>query len=374
MKIAVSTAFGLEAVAKRELFKLGVENAPAFNGRLVFDGDWEMVAKCNLFLRSASRVMIVLGEFKAVNFDQLFDNAVKINWKNYLPKNAKIIVTAKAVHSNIHAISVTQSIVKKAICANLMESYSTNVLPENGEKFKIEVAILKDFCTVYLDTSGEGLHRRGYRNLVGDAPLKENVASSLIQLSVWKPDRPFVDLFCGSGTLPIEAALIAKGVPSGAFRSFDFLNWSKDYLQIFERLKNEAMANLNDVSNVKICGFDIDEKALNLARKHAKNAGVGDIIHFQKQDMVDFSSKDLRGVVISNPPYGERLNDRSEIENLYRSYGKKAKELSDWCFYTITPVGDFERLFGAKADKKRKLFNGGIECFYYSHLAKINKK
>ncbi len=373
MKIAVSSAFGLEAVVKRELYNLGIEKAPAFNGRLIFDGNEETIAKCNLFLRSASRVMIILGEFKASNFDQLFDNTVKINWKEYLPKDAQIIVEAKAVHSNIHAISVTQSIVKKAICQNLMEAYKTKVLAENGAKYNVEVAILKDFCTISLNTSGDGLHRRGYRTLVGDAPLKENVASSLIQLSVWNPTRPFADLFCGSGTLPIEAALIAKGVPSGANRDFDFLHWNKEYKEIFNKLRSEAMNNLSDVSKVKIYGFDIDEKALSLARKHAKNADVLDLIHFQKQDMREFSSKEKRGVVISNPPYGERLKNRTEIEELYRDYGKKAREMDDWCFYTITPVTDFERLFKAKADKKRKLYNGNIECFYYSHLAKIKK-
>lgn len=374
MKIAVSTAFGLEAVCKRELYKLGVEDAPAINGRLIFDGDMETVAKCNLFLRSASRVLIVLAEFKAQNFDQLFDGVEKVDFAKFLPVDAKIIVEAKCVRSTIYAISATQSIVKKAVCQKLSKQYSGAQLTETGERYKIEISIFKDFVSVCLDTSGDGLHKRGYRNLAYDAPLKENVASALIQLSVWNPSRPFADLFCGSGTLPIEAAMIARGIPSGAYRDFDFLHWKKFDRTFFDNLKRQAMNSLNDVSGVKICGFDISDKAISLAREHAKNAGVADVIHFQRADMADFSSKDKRGVIISNPPYGERLSEREEIESLYRALGKKAKELTDWCFYTLTPVGDFERLFGKKADKKRKLFNGNIECFYYQHLAEITKK
>lgn len=373
MKIAVSAASGIEAVVKRELYNLGIENAPAVNGRLIFDGDLSDIEKCNLYLRSASRVLIVLKEFKAENFDELFDGIYDIDWKNYLSYDAKIVVDAKCVRSKIYAISATQSIVKKAICQKMLKQFKRSTLPETGARYKIEVSILKDYCTVSLDTSGEGLHRRGYRTLVGDAPLKENIASALIQLSVWKPSRPFVDLFCGSGTLPIEAALIAKGVPSGIGRDFDFLHWENFKNNGFEELKSKAMSSLNDVSDVKICGFDIDEKHIRLAREHAKRAGVSDMIHFQRADMRDFSTKDKRGVIISNPPYGERLEDRREIETLYRDFGKLAKGLDDWCFYTITPVTDFERLFGKKADKKRKLYNGSIECVYYSHLAEIKK-
>ncbi len=374
MKIAVSAASGIEAVVKRELYNLGIENAPAVNGRLIFDGDLSDIEKCNLYLRSASRVLIVLKEFKAENFDELFDGIYDIDWKNYLSYDAKIVVDAKCVRSKIYAISATQSVVKKAVCQKMFKQFNRSNLPETGARYKIEVSILKDYCTVSLDTSGEGLHRRGYRTLVGDAPLKENIASALIQLSVWRPSRPFVDLFCGSGTLPIEAALIAKGVPSGIERDFDFLHWGIFENNGFEELKSRAMSSLNDVSGVKICGFDIDEKHIKIAREHAKRAHVSDMIHFQRADMRDFSSKDKRGVIISNPPYGERLDDRREIETLYRDFGKLAKNLDDWCFYTITPVTDFERLFGKKADKKRKLYNGSIECTYFSHLAEIKSK
>lgn len=373
MKIAVSTASGIEVVCKRELYNLGIENAPAINGRLIFEGGLDEIEKCNLFLRSASRVLIVLKEFKAENFDDLFDGVYDIDWKQFLSVDAKIWVEAKCVRSKIYAVSATQSIVKKAICQKLSNQYKNARLSETGARYKVEVSILKDFCVISLDTSGEGLHRRGYRKFVGDAPLKENIASSLIQLSVWKPDRPFVDLFCGSGTLPIESALIAKGIPSGVNRDFDFLHWEIFRDNNFENLKSQAMSSLNDVSDVKICGFDIDEKHIKLAREHAKRAGVSDIIHFQRTDMRDFSSKDKRGVIISNPPYGERLDERQEIEKLYRDYGKLAKSLNDWCFYTLTPVDDFERLFGKKADKKRKIYNGKIECFYFNHLAEIKK-
>lgn len=369
MKLAVACASGIEAVTKREMLRLGVENAPAINGRILFDGDEKTVADCNLFLRTASRVYIVLGEFKAQSFDELFEGTFAIDWKHFLPVDANIVVVAKCVHSTIHAISVTQSIVKKAICEKMNLQFKNAVLSENGARYKIEVSIVKDFCVVSLDTSGEGLHRRGYRNLVGNAPLKENVASALVQLSVWNPSRPFFDLFCGSGTLPIEAALIAKGIPSGAKRNFDFLNWKNFDNSYFYKQKQLALDNLNDVSNVRISGFDVDDKALALARKHAVNAGVDDLIHFQRADMRDFSSKLPSGVVVSNPPYGERLEDRFEIEKLYTDYGRLARKHNNYCFYTLTPVTDFERLFGRRCEKKRKIYNGNIECFFYSHLA-----
>lgn len=373
MKIAVSSASGLEAVVKRELSKLGIENAPAVNGRAIFDGDENAVMQCNLFLRSASRVFIVLSEFAVRDFDTLFDGVYAIDWKEFLTVDAKIVVEAKCVRSEIHAVSATQSVVKKAICKKLMKEYGALNLPENGARYKVEISILKDVCTVSLDTSGEGLHRRGYRNLVGDAPLKENVAAALIELSVWNPSRPFADLFCGSGTLPIEAALIAKGVPSGINRDFDFLHWKGFDAEHFEEMKSASISRLNDVSNVKISGFDIDGDVLKLARKHARNAGVEDLIHFQRMNMTEFSSHLKRGVIISNPPYGERLSERSEIEKIYVAYGKLRQKFDDWCFYTITPVKDFEKLFGGKANKKRKIYNGSIECCYYSYLAKQKK-
>lgn len=375
MEICVTSASGIEAVTKRELYKIiGKEDLSAINGRIKFEGDESDVAKCNLNLRTGNRVEIVLGGFKAETFDDLFDGVKSIPFEEYIDRDGKIIVSAKSVQSKLFAYSAIQSVSKKAICERLCKKYGVNELNESGARYKIEVAALKDYVTVTLDTSGDGLHRRGYRGLVGEAPLKETLAAALVELSVWNKTRPFADLFCGTGTIPIEACMIALNIPAGLNRSFDFQNWKRFDKKIFDRAAEEAKANIVTGADLRIGGFDIDDKQLKLARKHAELAGVDKYIHFQRADMRDFSSRFSHGVIISNPPYGERLSDRKEVEKLYRDYGKKVALLDDWCAYTLTPVDDFERLFGKKADKKRKIYNGKIECCYYSHLAPPPKK
>lgn len=375
MEICVTSASGIEAVTKRELYKIiGKEDLSAINGRIKFDGDESDVAKCNLNLRTGNRVEIVLGGFKAETFDDLFDGVKSIPFEEYIDRDGKIIVSAKSVQSKLFAYSAIQSVSKKAICERLCKKYGVNELNESGARYKIEVAALKDYVTVTLDTSGDGLHRRGYRGLVGEAPLKETLAAALVELSVWDKSRPLADLFCGTGTIPIEACMIALNIPAGLNRGFDFQNWKCFDKKIFDRAAEEAKANIVTDADLRISGFDIDDKQLKLARKHAELAGVDKYIHFQRADMRDFSSRFSHGVIISNPPYGERLSDRKEVEKLYRDYGKKVALLDDWCAYTLTPVDDFERLFGKKADKKRKIYNGKIECCYYSHLAPPPKK
>lgn len=375
MEICVTSASGIEAVTKRELYKIiGKEDLSAINGRIKFDGDESDVAKCNLNLRTGNRVEIVLGGFKAETFDDLFEGIKAIPFEEYIDRDGKIIVSAKSVQSKLFAYSAIQSVSKKAICERLCKKYGVNELNESGARYKIEVAALKDYVTVTLDTSGDGLHRRGYRGLVGEAPLKETLAAALVELSVWNKSRPLADLFCGTGTIPIEACMIALNIPAGLNRGFDFQNWKCFDKKIFDRAAEEAKANIVTDADLRIGGFDIDDKQLKLARKHAELAGVDKYIHFQRADMRDFSSRFSHGVIISNPPYGERLSDRKEVEKLYRDYGKKVALLDDWCAYTLTPVDDFERLFGKKADIKRKIYNGKIECCYYSHLAPPPKK
>lgn len=375
MEICVTSASGIEAVTKRELYKIiGKEDLSAINGRIKFEGDESDVAKCNLNLRTGNRVEIVLGGFKAETFDDLFEGIKAIPFEEYICRDGKIIVNAKSVQSKLFAYSAIQSVSKKAICERLCKKFGVNELGESGARYKIEVAALKDYVTATLDTSGDGLHRRGYRGLVGEAPLKETLAAALVELSVWNKSRPLADLFCGTGTIPIEACMIALNIPAGLNRGFDFQNWKCFDKKIFDRAAEEAKANIVTDADLRIGGFDIDDKQLKLARKHAELAGVDKYIHFQRADMRDFSSRFSHGVIISNPPYGERLSDRKEVEKLYRDYGKKVASLDDWCAYTLTPVDDFERLFGKKADKKRKIYNGKIECCYYSHLAPPPKK
>ncbi|MBQ3166326.1 MAG: class I SAM-dependent RNA methyltransferase [Clostridia bacterium] len=374
MKIAVTTASGVEAVTKRELFKLGIDNPPAINGRMVFEGDEKTLAECNIHLSTASRVYIWLAEFKCADFDALYDNLYQINWEDYLFENGQIIIEPKLVASKLTAFSATQSVAKKAVCARLMKSYKKAFLPENGPRYTIELAITHDYCTVLLNSSGESLHKRGYRYLYGEAQLKETLASAMIELSVWNPSRPLVDLFTGTGTIAIEAALKEKNIPVGLRRKFDFFNFKNFDQKAYESAKSEAISRLSTEKCQIIHAYDVDEKQLSLAKAHAKRAGVLDIIEFHHAEMQSFKSKALRGVAFANPPYGERLEDRPMIEKLYKDYGAVRRANPEWCYYTITPVTDFEKLFGARADKKRKLYNGRIECCFYSHLAPSPKK
>ncbi len=369
MKISVSCSSGVEAVTKRELYKiLGLSDLAAINGRINFEGGFEEIAKCNLLLRTANRVGIVVGEFKADDFDCLFDGVKSVEWEKIIPIDGQIIVSAKSSLSKIFAISATQSVVKKAICERLKQHYGLLEMPESGERYKIETAIYKDYVTLTLDTSGDGLHRRGYRGLVGEAPLKETLAAAMIELSVWNPSRPLADVFCGTGTIPIEACLIAKNIAPGINREFDFEKWKCVDRSIIDKIRQGEASKIDLEKEVSIKGFDIDEKQLALARKHAKLAGVDGYIHFQRADVSEFSSQRKYGVLICNPPYGERLLERKEIEKLYKSYGNMYRNLEDWSAYTLTSVSDFERLFGKKADKKRKLYNGKLECCYYTML------
>lgn len=369
MKIAVSSASGIEAVTKRELYKLLGINAPAIRGRITFDGGEEEIAKCNLFLRTASRVYIELGEFKASTFDELFDETYKIPFDKYIPVDGNIQVIGKCYESNLMSVTACQSIVKKAICGQLEKVYK-KPLTEKGDRYKIEFSVFHDIVTIMLDTSGEGLHKRGYRGLVGEAPLKETMAAAIVLLSVWNKDRVLADLFCGTGTIPIEAAMIGLNMPAGINRSFDFEHFEKLNFSFFEDMKNRARENINYDAELKIFGFDIDGNQLKLARKHASLCGVDKYIHFQKADMRDFKSRFSYGIIISNPPYGERLMTRREIERLYSDFGRVFNSLDNWCCYALTPVTDFERLFKRKADKKRKLYNGKIECNLYEVLGK----
>lgn len=370
MRIVVSTASGIEAVTKRELNKLGLPDAPAINGRISFDGENEEIALCNLMLSTASRVYVLLGEFKCTSFDDLFDGIKNIPFENYLSSNGKIVVEAKLVDSTINAYSATQSVAKKAVVERLMKAYRLKTLTESGERYVLEISIVKNHASVLLNTSGEGLHRRGYRKMVGEAQIKETLAAAMIDLSVWNKDRPFADIFCGTGTIAIEAALKARNIPAGINRDYDFLYHKYFDKEIFDKIKSCKISEILPNAPQKIYASDIDENQLSLLRKHAKAAGVTDDITIEKADMREFKSELCRGVVISNPPYGERLSDRADIEKLYRALGVVASNNPDWCFYTLTPVDDFERLFGKKADKKRKLYNGRIQCFYYAHLAK----
>lgn len=374
MKITVSAPSGLEGVVKRELYKLTGCDSQAVNGRLTIDGDIKAVATLNLYMRTASRVYITIGSFKAETFDELFDNLLKLDFENYIDKVSKITVLSNIFESKLNSLQAVSSVSKKAICKRL-ENFYKSKLTENGYNHEIEIAIRHDFVTVNLNTSGEPLHKRGYRTSVGDAPIKENVASCLLDLSVWNKSKTLVDLFCGSGTILIEAGRIVKNIPSGLDRDFAFLHFEKFDVSFYAKMLEEAKNAIVKSENVTLIGYDIEESQIKLARAHAKKAGVSDVVRFEVKDMREFSSTESYGVIVTNPPYGERISDRNQIVKLYRDFGKVYKSLNEWSVFAITPVTDFERLFGKKADKKRKIYNGKLECTYYSVLgAKPPKK
>lgn len=374
MKITVSAPSGLEGVVKRELYNLTKQESQAISGRLTIDGDIYTVAKLNLNMRTASRVYITIGSFKAETFDELFDNLLKLDFENYLDKCSKITVFSNIFESKLNSIQAVSSVSKKAICKRLESEYKCK-LKESGFEHKIELNIRRDFVTVNLNTSGEPLHKRGYRTSVGDAPIKENVASCLLDLSVWNKNKILVDPFCGSGTILIEAGMILKNIPSGLNRDFDFLHFEKFDTSFYAQMIEDAKSKIVKIDKPTLFGLDIEESQIKLARAHAKKAGVADAILFEVKDMREFTSKTSFGVIVTNPPYGERISDRNQVVKLYRDYGKVFSSLNEWSAFTITPVSDFERLFGKKAVKKRKIYNGKLECYYYSVLgAKPPKK
>ena len=368
LQIEVAVSSGIEAVVKRELISLGYLPGGADRGRITFEGDFKDAFRANMFLRAANRVRVVLCRFDADSFDALFDELCAYDWQFVMPLGAKVIVDAKSHASKLLALSAIQSVSKKAIVSKLCEKYGVESLEESGETYRVEISLDGDVATVTLDLSGEGLHKRGYRVYLGEAPIRETLASAMIQLSVWNPDRPLIDPFCGSGTIPIEAAMIGLNIASGSMREFACESF-KFAPKIFDEVRQEARDLERRDRQLKISGFDIDPAAIRLARKHALRAGVADAIHLQVGDMRDVSSNRKYGVIITNPPYGERLMSEGELKDLYRDFGKMTSRLDSWSVYAITSYKGFEKYFGKTADKTRKLYNSELECRLYRFLS-----
>lgn len=368
LMIEAAAASGIEAVVKRELVSLGYTPSGANYGRICFEGDFKDVMRANIFLRTANRVRIVLGSCPAQSFDELFDGVKSMRWQDILPRDAQIIVEAKSQKSRLISLRSIQSISKKAIVSAMQSAYRVSELPESGARYTLEVSIFGDVATLTLDTSGDGLHKRGYRTYLGDAPLRETLASAMLQLSVWKPDRPLIDPFCGSGTIPIEAALIGLNIASGMNRSFACESFP-NAPNVRGEVQQEAKQLIRRDAQLHISGFDINPDAIKLALRHAERAGVKDSIHLQVADMHSLSSHRPRGVIVTNPPYGERLMQNGEVEQLYKDFGAVCKTMPDWCVYVITSHVGFEKHFGKKADKARKLYNSQLECNFYKYLA-----
>ena len=368
LDLIATSAFGIESVTSRELLNLGYEDQKVENGRITFSADESAIARCNINLRTADRILIKMAEFKAVTFEDLFQGVKAVPWEDWLPENAEIYVTGRSVRSGLFSVPDCQSITKKAIIERLKTKYNRTVFEEDGPRYKIEVALLKDIATITLDTTGAGLNKRGYRRIAGEAPLKETMACALILLSFWKSGRILVDPLCGSGTIPIEAALIAKNQAPGMNRSFVAETWDNFDKKIWQNARNEALSAVKTDVPLTIFGSDLDPKAVDLARLHAEDAGVSDILSLKQMNAMDFYPKDEYGFIITNPPYGERIGEIRAVEELYRNLGKLYSRCPTWSFYLITSHPDFEKLFGKRADKRRKLYNGRLLCQYYQFL------
>ena len=361
--------FGLEAVLKREIIDLGYEVTEVVDGRVSFEGDEEAIARCNVFLRTTERVMLKVGSFKAVTFDELFEKTKALPWENFIPKDGKFWVKkASSIKSKLFSPSDIQRIVKKAIVDRLSGKYNILRFPEDGSEYPIRITILKDEVTVGLDTSGESLHKRGYRRLTVKAPITETLAAALISLTPWKKDRLLIDPFCGSGTIPIEAALIGLNIAPGMKRDFQAMAWDNILPKsLFKEAKKEAEDLIDRETKLSIQGYDLDTSALDAARGNLALAGLEGSIHFQQRDMRDISSAKKYGFIITNPPYGERLEEKEAMPQLYREMGKAFQKLDEWSYYIITGFEDAPKYFGRKPDKNRKIYNGMMKTYFYSY-------
>lgn len=362
--IATAT-FGLEAIVAREIKKLGYENVTTENARVIFRGDEEAICRSNLWLRSADRVFIRMGEFSARSFEELFEGTKALPWGDILPENANFPVQGKSVKSALFSVPDCQAIVKKAIVEKMKQKYKRDWFEEDGPTFPIEIGLLKDIATITIDTSGAGLHKRGYRQTAGQAPLKETLAAAMVDLSFWNPERLLLDPMCGSGTIPIEAAMIGINMAPGLKRQFVSEEWPFMPKSLWEKARQEAEDAIDRAADFRILASDIDGRVLRTARNNAEQAGVADYIAFQTLPLNEISSKKKYGCIITNPPYGERLGEQREAEALYREMGKVCEKLDTWSFYVLTSHKSFEGFFGRKADRKRKLYNGRIQVDYY---------
>lgn len=370
LEYIVPCHFGLEAVLKRELTDLGLAITSVEDGRVTFAGDLCALGRANVFLRSAERVLIKVGSFHAETFEELFQGTRALPWENYIPKDGKFwVAKAASVKSKLFSPSDIQSVMKKAMVERMKSVYHIDWFTESGASFPVRVFIKKDEVTVGLDTSGESLHKRGYRKLVAKAPIAENLAAALLMLTPWRGDRILVDPFCGSGTIPIEAAMMAAHVAPGKNRSFLAEEWTNFMPHsLWQKVREEA-ADQEDFSvQTQIQGYDIDEEMVSIARANARLAGVDGLIHFQQRSVAQLSHAKKYGFILTNPPYGERLEEKENLQALYHTLGERYLALDSWSMYVITAYEQAETAIGRKADKNRKLYNGMMKTYFYQYM------
>lgn len=370
MELTAPCHFGLEAVLKREIEDLGYEITEVADGRVTFLGDGEALCRANICLRTAERILVKVGSFHAETFEELFQGTRAIPWEEYIPKDGKFwVAKAASVKSKLFSPSDIQSVMKKAMVERLKEAYHISWFPEEGASFPMRVFLMRDQVTVGLDTTGESLHKRGYRKLVAQAPIAENLAAALIMLTPWRKDRILVDPFCGSGTFPIEAAMMAANMAPGMKRGFIAEGWGHVASGTLWKDAREEAEELVDLSvKPDIQGYDIDDHMVSIARENAKKAGVAQLIHFQRRELQELSHPKKYGFIITNPPYGERLHDKEQMPALYQMIGERFRSLDSWSMYLISAYENAERDIGRKADKNRKIYNGMMKAYYYQFL------
>lgn len=358
--------FALEAVLAREIKDLGYETTEVVDGRVSFEADEYGICMSNLWLRTAERILLKVGEFYAETYEELFQNTKKLPWHKWIPKDAEFpVAKASSIKSKLFSTSDIQAVVKKAVVENMKQKHRLDWFPERGAKYPIHVFLNKDKVLLYIDTTGYALHKRGYRALANEAPIKETLAAALVMLTPWHSDRLMIDPFCGSGTILIEAAMIGLNIAPGLNRDFTAEKWDITPKALWDKARAEARQKIRTDVKLTLQGYDIDDKALKVARENARLAGVENQIHFQNRDVRELSSADKYGFIVTNPPYGERLQDTKSVEPLYKDMGNVFKKLDTWSFYIITAHEGFEKLFGRRADKKRKLYNGMLKTDYY---------
>ncbi|UGB29209.1 THUMP domain-containing class I SAM-dependent RNA methyltransferase [Metabacillus sp. B2-18] len=371
LTLIATSAMGLEAIVGKEVKDLGYE-CSIENGKVTFEADELAICRSNLWLRTADRIKIKVGEFKAKTFDELFEKTKALNWGDFLPENAEFPVIGKSVKSTLASVPDCQGIVKKAIVEKLKSHYKKEGwLSEDGPFYRVEVALLKDVATITIDASGTGLHKRGFRIDQGGAPLKETLAAALVLLTRWTPDRPFVDPFCGSGTIPIEAALIGQNIAPGFNREFVSEAWGWIGKDKWNLARQEVEDKANYDQPLDIQASDIDHRMVNIAQGNAEEAGFADIISFKQMQVKDFTTTKEFGVIVGNPPYGERLGEKREVEQMYKEMGQAFASLDTWSIYMLTSHEGFEQLYGKPATKKRKLFNGFIKTDFYQYWSNV---
>ncbi|HHV38314.1 MAG TPA: class I SAM-dependent RNA methyltransferase [Tepidimicrobium sp.] len=367
IELIATTTFGLEAIVRRELENLGYKDLVTENGKITFKATERDIPIANLWLRSADRVLLKMGEFKATTFEELFEGTKALPWDEWITEDGEFTVEGKSVNSKLYSISDSQAIVKKAIVEKMKTRYNRDWFEETGAKFTVEVSLLKDMATLTIDTSGVGLHKRGYRSHGGAAPLKETLAAALVQLSYWNRNRLLWDPFCGSGTIPIEAAMIGKNIAPGLNRNFASEEWPRISKEYWYDARRGAWDLMYRDSKLSILASDIDRRAIEIAKRNAYNMGLEEDIKFKVGDIRDLRVEEDYGVIICNPPYGERMGERKGVNKLYRDMGRIFKDLDTYSIYVLTSEEGFESLYGKKADRRRKLYNGRMRVDYYQY-------